>query len=70
MYDFIEDNSILIIPNSLKDNMLKYIRKYKRNFNIKIFSLDEFIKKTNPCFYHMQTTAKMINLLSEKGFNF
>lgn len=30
----------------------------------------EFIKKTNPCFYHMQTTAKMINLLSEKGFNF
>ena len=30
----------------------------------------EYIKKSNPCFYHMQTTAQMINLLSEKGFSF
>ena len=39
------DNSILIIPNSLKDNIIREIRNKNKDLNIKIFSLDEFIKK-------------------------
>lgn len=39
------DNSILLIPNSLKENIIKDIRSKNKDLNIKIFSLDEFIKK-------------------------
>jgi len=45
MLDFIKDNSILIIPNNLKNNIIKYIRLFSKDINIKIFSMDEFIKK-------------------------
>ncbi len=39
------NNSILIIPNFLKENIIKDIRNKSKYLNIKIFSLDEFIKK-------------------------
>lgn len=39
------DNSILVIPNSLKENTIRDIRSNNKDLNIKIFSLEEFIKK-------------------------
>ena len=39
------DNSILLIPNSIKKDILKDIRLNNKELNIKLFSLDEFIKK-------------------------
>lgn len=40
----IEDNSILIIPNDIKDNVLNYLRNNKKDMNIKIMDLNTFIK--------------------------
>ena len=39
----INNNSILIIPNSIKEEMILLIREKKKDLNIKIFSLEEFI---------------------------
>lgn len=39
------DNSILIVPNNLKTNIVKDIRLNNKYLNIKIFSLEEFIKQ-------------------------
>ena len=39
------DNSILIVPSSLKESIIKDIRNKNKELNIKIFNLDEFIKK-------------------------
>lgn len=39
------DNSILIVPGSLKESIIKDIRNKNKELNIKIFGLDEFIKK-------------------------
>ena len=44
LIDTISDNSILVIPNNIKDEILLHIREKRRNTNIKIFSLEEFIK--------------------------
>ena len=44
MDNFIKDNSILLIPNSIKESIIKYIRKYHFIKNIKILSIEEFIK--------------------------
>lgn len=41
----IKDNSILIIPNNIKETILKQIRTSNKNLNIKLFNLEEFIKK-------------------------
>lgn len=41
----IEDNTILIIPNNIKEKVLKSIRNLNNKLNIKIFSLEEFVKK-------------------------
>ena len=44
LFNTITDNSILIIPNNLKEDFLLYIRNYKKDIiNIKIFELKEFI---------------------------
>ena len=45
MMEYIKDNSILIIPSSLKENIIKDIRDKSKELNVKIFNLDEFIKK-------------------------
>ena len=41
----LDDNTILIIPNNLKEDILKYIRINKKDLNIKIFNMEEFINK-------------------------
>ena len=42
---YLDDNSILIIPNNLKENILRNIRNKNNKLNIKLFNLDDFIKK-------------------------
>ena len=39
------DNSILIVPSQLKNDVIKDIRNKNKELNIKIFNLEEFIKK-------------------------
>lgn len=57
----IKDNSILIVPNTLKNDVIKDIRLNNKNINIKIFSLDEFV--TNLTFsYDEKTIYKLMNL--------
>ena len=43
MFDVIENNSLLIIPNSIRQHVLKEISK--KFLNVKIMSFDELIKK-------------------------
>jgi len=44
MLDFIKDNSILIVPNTQKNNIIENLRNINKNINVKIFSMEEFIK--------------------------
>jgi len=44
MLDFIKDNSILIVPNNIKKNIVRDLRLNNKNINVKFFSLEEFIK--------------------------
>ena len=41
----IKEDTILIIPNNLKEKVLKYIDSLNKLINVKIFSLDELKKK-------------------------
>ena len=60
MVDF-KDNSILIVPNNLKNDIIKDIRLNNKGLNIKIFSLDEFI--TNLTFsYDEKTIYELMKL--------
>ena len=60
MIDF-KDNSILIVPNNLKNDIIKDIRLNNKGLNIKIFSLDEFI--TNLTFsYDEKTIYELMKL--------
>ena len=43
--DFIKDNIILVVPNSIKNNILLYLNNLDKIYNIKIMSLDELIKR-------------------------
>ena len=55
------DNSILIIPNELKENILNYIRNNNKELNIKIFSLNDFIKNIT-----FDYDEKVIDYVSKK----
>ena len=49
---------ILLIPNSISENIIEKVRKTYYNYNIKFMSLDEFIKKytfsyDNETIYHI-----------------
>lgn len=46
MLDKIKDNSILIIPSSLKNNVLKELSSSSKLLNIKIISREEFIERS------------------------
>ena len=60
MIDF-KDNSILIVPNNLKNEIIRDIRLNNKDINIKIFSLDEFI--TNLTFsYDEKTIYELMKL--------
>ena len=59
MYNFIEDKSILIIPNNYKEKILLNLRNKNKYTDVKILELNEFIKKAtydydqNTIFYLM-----------------
>lgn len=44
-YTKIKDNTLLIIPNNIKEHILKELNRYNKLLNIKIMSLDELKKK-------------------------
>jgi len=46
MLDKIKDNSIVIVPSCLKNNLLKEISNYSNLLNIKIISREEFIERS------------------------
>ena len=43
--NYIKDNTLLVIPNNIKENVLKKLNDNKKLFNIKIMSLDELKKR-------------------------
>lgn len=56
----IENNSILILPNSIKNNVIKFLRE-KELLNIKFMSMEELIKKyyfsyENEAIYYLMNT--------------
>ena len=59
MLDKIENNSILIIPNTIKNKVIKELNK--KTLNIKIISLKELIKK-----YTFDYNEKTIYYLMKK----
>ena len=44
MFDFLEDNLLIICPNSYKIAILKYLNDYKLLFNIKFLTMNEYLK--------------------------
>lgn len=62
----IKDNSILIIPNTLKNDIIKDIRLNNKNINIKVFTLDEFI--TNLTFNYDEKT--IYELMKKENINY
>ena len=66
MYEYIKDNTILIVPNTLKENIIKYIRKEKKDINIKIYNLEEFIK----CLTYDYDEKTIYNLMIQESINY
>jgi len=67
MLDFIEDNSILIVPKTQKNNIIKEIREKNKTINVKIFSLEEFIK--NLTFTYDEKTIYELMKLENVNYN-
>lgn len=57
----IKDNIILIVPNNIKEEVLKKIRDLNNKLNIKIFNLEEFIKKLTIDFNEETIYQTMLN---------
>lgn len=57
----IKDNIILIVPNNIKEEVLKKIRDLNNKLNIKIFNLEEFIKKLTIDFNEDTIYQTMLN---------
>ena len=66
MLDFIKDNSILIIPNNIKENIIKNIRINNKTLNIKVFSLEEFVN--NLTYTYNEET--IYNLMKQENINY
>ncbi len=65
-FQSLENNSILIIPNQLKEKILLGLNENKRLFNIKIMSLDEFKRK----YYFDFTTESIYFLMNKYNFSY
>jgi len=67
MLDIIKENSILIVPQTQKNNIIKEIRKKNNDINVKIFSLEEFIK--NLTFTYDEKTIYKLMKLENINYN-
>ena len=67
MLNFIEDNSIYIVPNTIKNDIIKNIRLTNKSVNIKFFTLDEFI--SNLTFTYDEKTIYKIMKLENVNYN-
>lgn len=59
-YTFIKDNTLLIVPNNIKDNILKYINSKNKLIDVKFMSLTE-LKKKYLFDYDEQTIYYLVN---------
>ncbi len=66
MLDFIKDNSILVIPNNIKENIIKNVRINNKTLNIKVFYLEEFIN--NLTYTYNEET--IYNLMKQENINY
>lgn len=62
----LKNNSILIIPNQLKENILIKINSYTQLFNFKIMSLEDFKKK----YYFDYTTESICFIMKKYNFDY
>ena len=62
MYDFLENNLLIICPNSYKRDILKYLTDNKKILNIKFMTIEEYIKKIK-----FDYDVKTIHYLVKKG---
>ena len=67
MLDFIKDNSILIVPNTQKNSIIEKLRNINKNINVKIFSMEEFIK--NLTFTYDEKTIYELMKLENINYN-
>ena len=44
MFEFLNNNELIICPNSIKIEILKYLENNKKILNIKFMSIDEYKK--------------------------
>ena len=44
LLDYLEDNIVLVIPDSIKNNVLKIINSLDTIYNLKIMNKDELLK--------------------------
>ena len=63
----VKDNSILIVPNNIKNNIIKDIRFNNKNINVKVFNLEEFID--NLTFSYDEKTIFEIMNLEKVNYN-
>ncbi len=61
-FDFLKDNLLIIIPNSYKKEILKYLNDNKMILNIKFMTIDEYKKKVI-----FDYNEKTIHYLKNKG---
>ena len=66
IFDKIKNDSILIIPNNIKEKILLLKNKYENNLNIKIMDLEEF--KKNYFFNH--TSESIFFIMKNYNLNF
>ena len=59
-YTFIKDNTLLIVPNNIKDDILKYINNKNELIDVKFMSLTE-LKKKYLFDYNEQTIYYLVN---------
>ena len=62
--EHLTNNLVLIVPNNLKNRVIKYLNSLDKMYNLKIMSFDEVIKKllfnydTKTIFYVMKKNNK------------
>ena len=63
---YIDEDTLLIVPNNIKDDVIKYLRDYNNLLNIKIMSIEELVN--NLTFTYDEKT--IYELMNSKNINY